>query len=125
MAVKSVKDAVKDYQERFGFRVLRSGDAPQLGIRNAILQFGDAVIEFIEPLNPGEGPVAKFLETRGEGVYMMGWEVENLEKAIVELQAKGIRLINADPAARARGTPVFIHPKDAHGLMVELVEKAN
>jgi methylmalonyl-CoA/ethylmalonyl-CoA epimerase len=123
MAVNSVKEAVKDYQERFGFTVVRSGDSPQLGIRNAILQFGDAVIEFIEPLNPGQGPVAKFLETRGEGVYMMGWEVEDLDKTIKELQAKGIRLINAEPEARAQGGNVFIHPKSAHGLMIELLEK--
>jgi hypothetical protein len=54
---------------------------------------------------------------------MMGWEVEDLDKTIKELQAKGIRLINAEPEARAQGGNVFIHPKSAHGLMIELLEK--
>ena len=126
VAVNSVKEAVKDYQERFGFKVLPTGgDRPDLGIRNAFLEFGDQVIEIMEPLTPGQGPIAKFLENRGEGLYMMGWEVVNLDKTIKELQAKGVRLINAEPEARAKGAMVFIHPKFGHGLMIELMEKPN
>lgn len=123
MAVNNVDEAVKDYKDRFGFKVTRAGDMPALGIRNAILPIGDAVIELIEPLKAGEGPVAKFLQTRGEGVYMTGWEVDNLDAAIKELQAKGVRLVNAEPEARARGANVFVHPRSAHGVMIELLEK--
>jgi methylmalonyl-CoA/ethylmalonyl-CoA epimerase len=123
VAVKNIQETIKDYQVRFGFKVTRKGELPDLGIRNAILPLGDAVIELIEPINPGEGPLGKFLETRGEGVYMMGWEVEDLEKAIKQLQANGVRLVNAEPEARAKGANIFIHPKSAHGLMIELLEK--
>jgi len=124
LAVNNLEEAVKDYQERFGFKVLpQGGERPDLGLRNAFLAFGDQVIEIIEPLNPGQGPIAKFLENRGEGVYMMGWEVENINNTIKILQEKGVRLINADTEARAKGAMVFVHPKSPHGIMIELIEE--
>jgi methylmalonyl-CoA epimerase len=123
IAVNSVKEAAKDYSERFGLQVSSSGELPELGIRNAMLPIGDAVIELIEPIDREQGPLARFLQNRGEGVYMTGWEVENLEKTIQSLQKKGVHLINADPEARAKGANVFVHPKSAHGVMIELLEK--
>lgn len=124
LAVNNLQEAVRDYVERFGFKVLPTGgDRPDLGLRNAFLEFGDQMIEIISPLNPGEGPIAKFLENRGEGIYMMGWEVENISNVIKELQAKGVKLINAEPEARSKGALVFIHPKSSHGVMIELMEK--
>ncbi len=124
LATSNLKETMKDYEEKLGFKALpRGGEMPALGIRNAFLQLGDVVIEVMEPLTPGQGPVAKFLETRGEGLYMMAWEVDNIEQAIRELQAKGVRLINADAESRAKGMMTFIHPKSAHGIMVELTEK--
>ena len=123
MAVNSIAEATKDFQERFGMKVTSRGELAREGIRTAVMPIGgDVVIEFIEPVSR-DGAVAKFLQNRGEGVYMMGWEVNNLETAIKELQAKGVRLINAEPEARAKGANVFIHPKFAHGLMIELLEK--
>jgi len=124
LAVNSVEDAVKDYAENFGLKAYRTGTLPELGIKNAMLQIGDTVIEFIEPLEPGQGPLAKFLEKRGEGVYMTAMEVENLESAVKNLKARGVPLINDDPESRKKGTPVFIHPKAARGLFIELIEKA-
>jgi methylmalonyl-CoA/ethylmalonyl-CoA epimerase len=124
MAVNSIAEATKDYQERFGLKVARTGELAREGIRTAIVPISaDVVIEFIEPINKEQGAVAKFLQTRGEGVYMMGWEVDNIDAAVKGLQAKGVRLINAEPEARAKGANVFIHPKFAHGLMIELLEK--
>ena len=123
IAVNSVKEAAKDYSERFGLQVSSSSELPELGIRNAMLPIGEAVIELIEPIDRAQGPLARFLQNRGEGVYMMGWEVENLEETIQSLQEKGVRLTNADPEARAKGANVFIHPKSAHGVMIELLEK--
>jgi methylmalonyl-CoA epimerase len=123
IAVNSVKEAAKDYSERFGLKVSSSGELPELGIRNAMLPIGEAVIELIEPIDRPQGPLPRFLQSRGEGVYMTGWEVDNLEQTIQSLQKKGVSLINADPAARAKGANVFIHPKSAHGVMIELLEK--
>ncbi len=123
IAVNNVEAVAKEYAENFGIETSQSGDQPALGIKNAILPIGDAILELIEPLTPNEGPVAKFLESRGEGVYMMAWEVADMDATVKSLQAKGVRLLAADPESRAKGGPVFIHPKSSHGVLVELVEK--
>ncbi len=124
LAVNSVEEAVKDYTDNFGMEAYKTDTLPELGIKNALLQVGDAIIEFIEPLEPGQGPVARFLEKRGEGVYMTAMEVENLESAVKDLKARGVPLINDNPESREKGLPVFIHPKASRGLLIELVVKA-
>lgn len=123
IAVKNIDNAVRDYSEYFGLQVSKSGELAELGVRNALLPVGDAFIEFLEPINKEEGPLAQFLQNRGEGVYMMAWEVESVDGAVEELQKKGVRLINADPESRAKGANVIIHPKASHGVMIELLEK--
>ena len=122
VAVNSVDDAARDYADNFGIEAFSKDASPELGIRNALLQIGDSVIEFIEPYNPGEGPVAKFLDKKGEGVYMTALEVDNIDKTVGDLKSRGVPLINADQEARDKGIPVFIHPKASHGLMIELIE---
>jgi len=124
IAVNSVQEASSEYQSSFGLEVSRSGEVPALGIRNAIIPVGDAILELIEPLDPQQGPVARFLRDRGEGVYMMALEVEDLDSAVRMLQERGVRLIDADPEARARGGPVFIHPRSTRGVLIEMVEKS-
>ncbi|MBN1382183.1 MAG: VOC family protein [Deltaproteobacteria bacterium] len=123
IAVKSVNDAVKEYSDNYGMKPTRSGELPELGVRNALLPIGDAFIEFIEPIDKERGPLAQFLKARGECVYMTAWEVENVNEAVRTLQGRGVHLINADPQARAKGANVFIHPKSARGVMIELLEK--
>ena len=123
LAVNDVESAAKDYKDNFGIEAYDIGPRPDLGIKNGFLAVGDAVIELIEPLVAGEGPVAKFLAKRGEGVYMTAIEVEDVDAAVKDLEAKGIPLINADPESRASGAAPFIHPKAARGLMIELIEK--
>ena len=124
VVVNSLEEAAKDYESRFGLTATSPETQSQTGIRAAVVSMGDAVIEFIEPLDHEQGPVAKFLKTRGEGVYMMAWEVDSVDEAIKSLHAKGVRLINADAESRAKGVIPFIHPKETHGVLIELVEKA-
>lgn len=123
VAVNNLEEAIKDFKERFGLEADAPKDQPATGIRAAIVQMGGQVIEFIEPLDPEQGPVAKFLKNKGEGIYMIGWAVENVDEAIKGLEAKGVRLLSADAESRAAGANVFIHPKSTHGVLVELVER--
>ena len=123
MAVKNVEEAAKTYKDNFGIEATSFNTLPDLGIKNALIPIGDAVIELLEPLNPQEGPVAKFLQNRGEGVYMTALEVENIDSAVKTLQERGVPLLNADPESRAKDIPVFIHPKASKGLLIELSEK--
>ena len=124
IAVNNVEEAAGEYSENLGLQVSRSGTMPEMGIKNAILPVGDSILELIEPLDPQQGALSRFLQNRGEGVYMIALEVDNLESAIKSLQSKGVRLIDAEPEARSRGGPVFIHPKFTHGVLIELIEKA-
>lgn len=123
IAVNNVEEAAGEYTGKLGLQVSRSGAVPEMGIKNAILPVGDSILELIEPLDPKEGAIARFLQSRGEGVYMIALEVDDLESAIRSLQSKDVRLIDADPESRSRGGPVFIHPKSTHGVLVELIEK--
>ncbi len=123
IAVKDLEEATKEYGERFGLKASQSGPQPQTGIKNAVFPLGDTIVELIEPLEAGQGPVAKFLDTRGEGIYMFALEVDDIDSAVKELQAKGVRLLNADPESRAKGAPLFIHPQSTHGALISLNEK--
>jgi len=122
IAVKNIEEAAKQYTDSFGLQVSQSGTLPDLGIKNALLPIGDAILELIEPLDFEAGPIAKFLKSRGEGVYMVALEVENLDAAIQSFKEKGVRLISDDPESRSKGSPVFIHPQSTRGLLVELVQ---
>jgi methylmalonyl-CoA/ethylmalonyl-CoA epimerase len=125
VAVNSVEEAAKTYADNFGIEAFQTGSVPEQGIKNALLQLGDSVIELIEPYEAGEGPVARFLEKRGEGVYMTAMDVEDLASTVADLQARGVPLINDTPEAIEQGAPVFIHPRASHGLMIELLEKSD
>ena len=123
IAVNNVEEAAKLYTDNFGLKVSKSGPLPKMGIKNALLPVGDATIEFIEPLDPQQGPVTKFLQSRGEGLYMIELEVENVDSAIRSLTEKGVRLLGADPESRAKGSQVFIHPQSTKGVLIQLVQK--
>ena len=122
LAVNDVEKAKKIYADNFGVEATSSETLPALGIKNALLPVGDAVIELIEPLDHEQGPLANFLKKRGEGAYMVALAVDNIDSAVKELKQKGVRLMNDDAESRAKGIPVFIHPKSTNGLLIELVE---
>ena len=122
VAVNSLEEATKDFKERFGLVADPPIDQPATGVRLAVVHLGGQVIEFVEPLDPEQGPVSKFLKNKGEGIYMMGWAVEDVDAAVKQLEANGVRLLNADAESRAAGANVFIHPKSSHGVIVQLVE---
>lgn len=123
IVVNNADEAAKDYGESFGLETTHSAENPKQGFKTAVLPIGDAVIEFVEPFDKEQGPLGKFLQNRGEGIYMMGWEVDSVDDTVKALQDKGVRLVNAEPEARAGGANVFIHPKSSHGVLVELIEK--
>ena len=123
VAVNDLDKAVKLYQDNFGMEVSRGGTAPALGIKNAFLPVGEAVIELMEPLDKEQGPVSRFLKNRGEGIYMIAMEVDNIDIALKSLRERGVRTVGDDPASRAKGLPVFIHPQSTQGILIELVEK--
>ncbi|MEO6044919.1 MAG: VOC family protein [Tepidiformaceae bacterium] len=104
IAVKDLDAAVATYERNFDLKAdtSRGGDVPVFAIKNAFVPIGGTDLEFFQPTSD-EGPVAKFVTERGEGLYMMSIEVDDLVAAISELRGLGARVgdpINASPSSR-------------------------
>ena len=120
VVVKDLEAAVATYQHNFDLEKVGGGEVPALGIHNAFLQIGGARIELITPTSAA-GPVAEFLEQRGEGMYLLSLEVENLDEAVAHLQETGARV---QVAAGSTGQRLaFVSPKSTHGVLLQLLER--
>jgi methylmalonyl-CoA epimerase len=116
--VNDINESLKDYEEKLGMKASKGPDAvPNLGMTRAILPLGDEgrFIEIAEPLGEG-GAIRGALEKYGEGVHLVALAVDNLAEASAEMKANGARIIEA-------GTQVFVHPRDGHGVMYQLIER--
>ncbi len=122
IAVRDLDEALSFYRDVLGLEVAERHQVPQEGVEIAFLPAGEAEIELLEPLDEGGG-VARFLEKRGEGLHHVCLEVPDIEAAMDRLRAAGARVLSESPRVRADGTRyVFIHPKSAHGVLLELYE---
>lgn len=100
---------------RGGEEVLDDG-----GLRVVFVRLGPVTIELLEPRKP-DHTVAKFLETRGPGLHHVSLDVADLEAALAQCRAAGVRLIDETPRPGAHGTQVaFLHPKSLGGVLLEL-----
>jgi methylmalonyl-CoA/ethylmalonyl-CoA epimerase len=121
IAVKSLETA-KIY-EALGLSVDHVETVEAQGVRTAFLSAGDASIELLEPAEPGS-KVAKFIETRGEGLHHICFRVDDIDAHLGRLKAQGYRLINEAPVPGAHGCRVaFLHPAAGNGVLIELSEK--
>ncbi len=115
--VNDINQSLADYEGKLGMKASKGPDAvPELAMTRAILPLGDdgRFIELAEPL--GEGAIGNALDRYGEGVHLVALAVDNLAEATAEMKANGARVIEM-------GTQVFIHPKDGHGVMYQLIER--
>jgi methylmalonyl-CoA/ethylmalonyl-CoA epimerase len=97
--------------------------APQ-GVRVAFLRTGGAKIEFVAPLSP-QSTISRFLATRGEGLHHLAFASQEITADLKALAANGFELIDRTPRPGALGSRVaFVHPRSAHGVLLELVEDA-
>jgi methylmalonyl-CoA/ethylmalonyl-CoA epimerase len=122
IAVRSIEAALNTYQRQLGLTVTEIVDIEEQRVRVAVLPCGESRIELLEPTAP-DSPVQKFLDRRGEGVHHLCFGVQNIEKKLRELQAGSLQLV--EPASgRGLGDRkiAFLHPKSAHGVLIELVE---
>ena len=115
IVVKDLEAAIKRFETLFDLKVSQKGESKDFGFKNALIPLGKGQIELMQPTDPSSA-VAHFLETRGEGVYLVGFEVEDTPASVKKLQEKGARVTQRSP-----DNPVaWVHPKDAHGVFVEL-----
>ena len=122
IAVKSLTDAVKVYQDAIGLSVSGYDQVDEQGVRVAMLDVGESRIELLEPTGPGS-PIEKFMAKRGEGIHHIALTVDNIEETLKQLKATGVRLIDETPRRGAHNTRIaFVHPSATHGVLLELVE---
>jgi len=126
--VHHVAIVVRDLDAALGFYCDRLGLPLELvlpiesdGVRIAFLAVGESKIELVEPTDSTTG-VARFLERRGEGFHHVCLEVADLAAELDRLAADGVELIDRTPRRGAEGPVAFIHPRSAHGVLVELIE---
>lgn len=121
-AVEDLDTAARFYREHFGVTLGESEEVEEQGIVAAMFEVGESRIELVQPTRP-DSPVGKFLAKKGEGFHHVAFEVDDLEGALRELKESGVELIDEEPRIGAGGTRMaFVHPKDAHGVLTELVE---
>ncbi|HEY52956.1 MAG TPA: methylmalonyl-CoA epimerase, partial [Caldilineae bacterium] len=82
---------------------------------------GESMIELIQPITADSG-VAKYLAKRGEGLHHICLEVDDVQRTLEELAARDLQLINDEPIKAAEGHGAFLHPKSAHGVLIEFLE---
>lgn len=122
IAVKSLSEAVKVYEQAVGLKLAGYDEVDEQGVRVAMLDIGESRIELLEPTRP-DSPVDKFMRKRGEGIHHIAVRVDNIEQALERLKAAGVRLIDEKPKQGAHNTRIaFIHPASTHGVLMELVE---
>ena len=120
VVVRDLEAAIKRFETLFDLKVYQRGESKEFGFKNAILPLGKGHIELMQPTDPTKA-VARFLEERGEGVYLGGFEGGDISGDTEKLREKGARvtLTGTDPPI------AWVHPKDAYGVFVELRKTQN
>lgn len=123
LAVKDIKEAGKFYTDLLGLNIEEIEEVEEQKVRVAFIPVSEGEVELLESTEP-DGPVAKYIDSRGEGVQHIAFRVENIDEALEELKAKGVRLIDQKPRRGAGGARIaFIHPKETKGVLVELCQR--
>ena len=126
IAVKSIEEALPYYENVLGLKCYAIEEVADQKVKTAFLKIGQTKIELLESTSP-DGTIASFIEKRGEGIHHIAFSVaDGVQNALVELEGKGVRLIDKAPRKGAEGLNIaFLHPKSTHGVLTELCEDPN
>ena len=130
VAVPDLDEAIAFYADTFGMRVLHEETNTDQGVREAMVGVADVadqgtVVQLMAPLSP-DSTIARFLDRSGPGLQQLAYRVTDIEHVSAVLRARGLRLVYDEPRRGTSNSRVnFIHPKDAGGVLVELVEPSH
>ncbi len=123
IAVKSIEDGKNFWTDVLGLTFEGTETVEAQKVTTAFLPVGESEVELLESTSP-DGPVAKYIDKKGEGVQHIAFRVDNIEEALQELKDKGIKLIDQTPRIGAGGAKIaFLHPKATAGVLVELCQR--
>ena len=126
IAVADLDEAIAFYGDTFGLKVVHEEVNEEQGVREAMLAvgYGDSRVQLLAPLRP-DSAIGKFLDRSGPGVQQVAYTVDDIDAASAALRERGLRLLYDQPKPGTAGSRVnFVHPKDAGGVLVEIVEPA-
>ena len=122
IAVKDLEKSLEFY-EALGMKADGTEVVEEQKVKVAFLPTGDSEIELLESTSE-DGPIARHIEKKGEGIQHLALRVENIEEAIADLIEKGVRMIDQKPRYGAGGAKIaFVHPKSTNGILLELTER--
>ena len=126
IAVTDLEEALAFYDRVLGMTCVHVETNEDQGVREAMLQVGDDPagprLQLLAPLTP-DSPIGKFLDKRGPGIQQIAYAVADVRAAATVLAERGVRTLYPEPRQGTAGSLVnFVHPKDAGGVLVELVE---
>lgn len=128
VAVPDLDAAIDFYQRTFGMRCVHTETNEEQGVREAMLAVGPTTeggcVQLLAPLSP-ESTIGRFLDRNGPGVQQVAYTVADIDAACAKLRERGVRLLYEEPKRGTANSRInFVHPKDAGGVLVELVEPA-
>ena len=123
IAVNSIDDGKDFWSGVLGLHFEGAETVAEQKVTTAFFPVGESEVELLESTAP-DGPVAKYIEKRGQGIQHIAFRVENIEEALAELKEKGVQLIDQQPRIGAGGAKIaFLHPKATAGVLVELCQR--
>jgi methylmalonyl-CoA/ethylmalonyl-CoA epimerase len=123
IAVKNLEASNALFEKLLGVAPYKQEEVATEGVLTSFFQNGPNKIELLAATEP-DGPIAKFLEKRGEGIHHVAFEVDDIRVEMARLKAEGFRLLNEEPKKGADNKWVaFVHPKSANGVLVELCQE--
>jgi methylmalonyl-CoA/ethylmalonyl-CoA epimerase len=127
VAVRDLDAAIAFYARMFGFRAIHTEVNEEQGVREAMLAIADSDsrIQLLAPLRD-DSPIGRFIDRRGEGIQQLAYTVTDIDAESARLRGEGVRFLYEEPRRGTAGSKInFIHPEDAGGVLVELVEPAD
>ena len=127
IAVPDLDDEIAFYRDTFGITSVHEEVNEEQGVREAMLSVGDGAtrIQLLAPLS-AESTIAKFIDRNGPGVQQVAYTVDDIDAVSATLRERGVRLLYDAPRRGTSESRVnFVHPKDAGGVLVELVQPAD
>jgi methylmalonyl-CoA/ethylmalonyl-CoA epimerase len=117
--VEDLEAGIATYRDALGMELERTAENQAIGIKQAFFPLVDGgFLEVVAPLGP-DSAVGKAIEKRGEGIHTIALSVDDIQQTVKELKERGVQLIGGDRP----GGQVFIHPRSAHGVLVQLVQR--
>jgi methylmalonyl-CoA/ethylmalonyl-CoA epimerase len=122
IASATLDEAMTRMGRLFEMEVEHIEEVPEQKVRTGFFPVGPSTLEYLEATDPAS-PVGKFLEKKGPGIHHVAFEVDDVEAAVKELLAKGVRMIDKEPRDGAHHTRIaFIHPAETGGVLMELCQ---